>query len=161
VGKRINAVDASKFLSGLDRSILEVRQEVEDLTAEMAELGAERMRNYIKTRGTNKTWDGGWWSKKTQRYRYGSTSQRYDSGDMLRAVDRQVQAGERQSRAAFGWIRDFEPYFSYQETGFFNVLAGTPVEGMFALRDARRDVVSALPKLSKKYVARIARRLGK
>lgn len=164
--RRSSYVDASKFLTSLENAPAEIRQEVEDLTIEMAKLGEERVKYYILRRGTNRTWgDGtkpsGWWSKKTQRYRYGSTSARYDSGDMLRSVGRQVQSGEKQSRAAFGWLYNFEPYFAYQESGFYNVLARKPVEGMFAIRDARRDVVNEVPKLARKYASRIARRLSK
>lgn len=165
-------VDATRFLSNIDRTKTEVRQEVEEMTQEMADLGAERTRYYIKTRGTNKTWGqesegtrgkpSGWWSKKTNRYRYGSLSARFDSGDMLRSVGTQIAAGPRQSRAVFGSIRDLgeRNYFKYQEEGFFNVKARLRVEGMFALRDARKDVVAETPKIARKYEKRIARRLG-
>ena len=153
-------VDATRFLSNIDRTKTEVSQEVEEMTQEMADLGAERTRYYIKTRGTNRTWSGGWWSKKSGRYRYGSLSARYDSGDMLRAVGTQIAAGPRQSRAVFGWVRNVEDYFGYQEGGFFNVRAKVSVPGMFALRDARKDVVNEAPKIARKYERRIARRLG-
>jgi hypothetical protein len=164
-------VDATRFLSSLDRTKTEVSQEVEEMTQEMADLGAERTRYYIRTRGTNKTWGqesegtrgkpSGWWSKKTGRYRYGSFSSRFDSGDMLRAVGTQIAAGPRQSRAVFGWVRNVEDYFRYQEEGFFNVKARLRVDGMFALRDARKDVVAETPKIARKYERRIARRLNR
>jgi hypothetical protein len=168
--KNITYVDASKYLAGLDRSISEVSQELEDMTIEAAKLGADRVKYYIATRGTNKIWGNPnsqpfrpsfWFSKKTGRYRDRSTSARFDSGDMFMAVNTKVQAGPRESRAVFGWVNDPENYYQYQETGFFNVKAGKSVEGMFALRDARKDVVSALPKLAKKYAGRISRRLEK
>jgi hypothetical protein len=168
--KNINYVDASRFLSGFDKSITEVSQEIEDLTIEAAKIGAERVKYYIATRGTNKIWGNPnaqpfkpsfWWSSKTQQYRDRSTSARFDSGDMFMAVNTKIQSGEKQSRAVFGWVNDPENYYKYQETGFFNVKAGKQVEGMFALRDARKDVIAALPKLAKKYSTRIARRLDK
>lgn len=160
MARKGNYVDATKFLRSIENAPTEVRQEVEDLTIEMANLGAQRVRRYILTRGTNKTWKGGWWSKKSQRYRYGSLSARVDSGDMLDSVGTQIQAGQKQSRAAFGWIKNYEPYFGYQDQGFYNVRAGVDVPGMFALRDARRDVVRETPKLARKYEKRIVRRLG-
>jgi hypothetical protein len=168
--KNITYVDASRFLTGFEKSISEVSQEIEDMTIEAAQIGADRVKYYIATRGTNKIWGDPtrvpfrpsfWFSKKTGRYRDRSTSARFDSGDMFMAVGTKVQAGDKQSRAVFGWVNDPEDYYKYQETGFFNVRAGKSVEGMFALRDARKDVVAALPRLAKKYSNRISKRLSK
>lgn len=155
--RKTSFINVTPFLNNLDRAQTEISQELEEFTIELANYGANRMRHYILTRGTNKTWRGGWWSKKTNRYRYGSLSARYDSGDMLRAVGTRIQAGPQQSRATFGWTKDQEQYFSYQEEGFYNVKAKVDVAGMFALRDARRDAVREAPRIARKYQNRIKR----
>jgi len=153
-------VDVTKFTQKLDRVKTEISQEVEDLTIEAASFGAERMREYISTRGTRVPWANAWRGRKTGVYKTTSAPGRIDSGDMLNAVGTAIQAGPRESRATFGWVRNFEEYFRHQEYGF-NHWIGVRVEGMFALRDARRDVVAELPRLAKKYEKRIAKRLSK
>lgn len=164
--RQTSFIDVTRLLQKLDDAPNEIKAEIEEFTIELAEFGADRMRTYIKTRGTNKTWGkngkpSGWWSKKTNRYRFGSLSARYDSGDMLRAVGTRIARGPQQSRATFGWTRDREKYFTYQEEGFYNVKADVDVPGMFALRDARRDAVREAPRIARKYQNRISRMLNK
>lgn len=153
-------VRTDSLLAQFDRSETIVQQEIGDLTIELAEMGEEKMREYIQTRGTNRTWSRPWPSRKTPGRRAGSGPGRIDSGDMLEAVGRKFQRGEKQSRAVFGWTKDFEDYFRYQEQGFVHFANGQKVAGMFALRDARRFVVSQQEGKAKKYAKRIARRLS-
>ena len=157
---KVNYVNALQFLKNIDRTISEVSQEAEDLTIEMAQLGEERMKYHIENGGTNEIWGGYWRGRKTGRSTNNGGPSRVDSGDMLKAVGKQIQAGPIESRASFGWVNNFEEYFRHQEYGFEHLIAGRRVDGMFALRDARRDVVAAAPKIAKKYEKRIAKRLG-
>jgi hypothetical protein len=152
-------IDVTRIIGKLDRSQTEISQEVEALTIEAANFGAERMREYIRTRGTNQRWARPWRGRKTGIYKTTSSPGRIDSGDMLNSVKIQIQAGEQQSRAAFGWLYNFEEYFRHQEYGF-NHWIGVRVEGMFALRDARRDLSNEMPRLAKKYQNRIVKRLS-
>jgi hypothetical protein len=152
-------VDVTKSIKSLDRTKTEISQEIEDLTIEAAKFGAEKMKEYISTRGTGVLWASAWRGRKTGVYKTTSAPGRIDSGDMLNAVGTAIQAGPKESRAAFGWVRNFEEYFRHQEYGF-NHWIGVRVEGMFALRDARRDVVAELPRLAKKYEKRIAKRIS-
>jgi hypothetical protein len=165
MGRKVNRVNVSPFLENPNRAISEISQEVEDFTIEAAKFGEERIKHYIMTKGTNRTWGTAerpnrWWSAKTNRYRTFSTQARYDSGDMYNAVGTTIQAGPKESRAGFGWTRQNEDYFQYQDGGFNHYKTGQRVEGMFALRDSRRDVVNELPKLAKKYAKRISKRIS-
>jgi len=153
-------VVTSKAFEKFDRSSVIVQQEIEDLTMEIANQAADKMRELISTKGTNRVWQRSWFSEKTGRYRDRSGPGRIDSGDMLNNVDVQFQRGDKQSRAAFGWIKKYEKYYKFQEEGFTHIFRNAKVPGMFALRDARRYAVSKLPQVSKKYQNRIARRLS-
>jgi len=152
-------VDVTRSIKALDRSKTEISQEVEDLTIEAAKFGAEKMREYIQTKGAKPQWANAWRGRKTGVYKTGSSPGRVDSGDMLNAVSTKIKAGPKESRAAFGWVKEFEEYFRHQEYGFDHWI-GVRVDGMFAMRDARRDVVAELPKLARKYEKRIAKRIS-
>jgi hypothetical protein len=154
-------VRTDSLLAQFDKAETIVQQEIGDLTIELAEMGAEKMREYIQTRGTNRTWSRPWPSRKTPGRRAGSGPGRIDSGDMLKGVDRKFQRGQKQSRAVFGWGQNFEEYFRYQEEEFVHFRSLKKVVGMFALRDSRRFVVSQQEKIARKYANRIARRLTK
>ena len=165
-------VRTDSLLAQFNKAETIVQQEIGDLTIELAEMGEEKMREFIQTRGTNRQWSRPWPSRKTPGRRSGSGPGRIDSGDMLKNVGRKFQRGEKQSRAVFGWTQDYEDYYKYQEEGFRHWRAGADpnqrgnrrpavtVPGMFALRDARRFVVSQQEKKAKKYANRIARRLS-
>lgn len=152
-------VRTDSLLAQFDKAETIVQQEIGDLTIELAEMGEEKMREFIQTRGTNRQWSRPWPSRKTPGRRSRSGPGRIDSGDMLKNVGRKFQRGEKQSRAVFGWTQDYEDYYKYQEEGFRH-WRGPTVPGMFALRDARRFVVSQQEKRARKYANRIARRLS-
>jgi hypothetical protein len=153
------------------------------MAKELADLGAERMREYIQQRGTR-------FSSAAQSAGINRGPGRIRTGNMYDSVDSRVESGNSRTLAAFGWLKNFEEYFGYQELGFRNIwiaaysssgrlLSGpnTPVSngpivrknpfggykktpGMFALRDARADVDQATPKFAKKYRSRITRKMN-
>lgn len=146
-------VDLTGLSRKLDKLEQATKQELEELAAEAANYGADRMVEYIATRGTDNLWEKPWGGK------VGSFIGRVTTGKMLNSVGARSESGPRQTRAAFGWIRNVEDYFKYQENGFYHVLSRINIEPMFALRDARRDVVNRLPALINKYEKRIANRV--
>jgi len=92
-----------------------------------------------------------------------SSPGRVNTGQMRDAVRVRFEGGGSRKIAAFGWINapaEDQQYFLAQDRGFTAGGFRKPVEvrGMFALRDARKYVADELlPKLSQKYVRRIAR----
>lgn len=160
MGRQSSYVRTDVAFSKFDKADTVVQQEISDMTMEVAEKAADKMREFIETRGTNRVWEGAWRSQKTGRYRTRSGPGRIDSGDMLKNVGVKFQRGEKQSRAVFGWVNQFENYYKFQELGFKHAFRNVTVPGMFALRDSRRYVVSKMPSITKKYEKRIARRLG-
>lgn len=156
-----------------------IEEETMLMAEELAKFGSERMRQYIRERGTA-------FSAAAAAAGVNRGPGRIRTGNMYNSVDYRVEAGQVKTSAAFGWIRNFENYFVYQELGFRNiyiasytgsgklrVAGGQPVvrknpyggfkntRGMFALRDARADAQAEVPRLTKKYKARITRRLNK
>jgi uncharacterized protein (DUF169 family) len=175
-------------ISGLERKLASakeiIKQESKLMAEELAEFGAERMREYIKQRGTkfSAAAAAAGLNKGPGRIR---TGKMYDSVDARVSLVGSNASGTRVS-AEFGWIRNFEEYFEYQETGFKNnfiaaytgsgrlrIVNGGPVimrnpfggykntKGMFALRDSGADAESQLPRLTTKYKSRITRRINK
>lgn len=163
-----------------------IDEEARLMAEEIGKFGAERMREYIKNRGTA-------FSRAAQSAGINKGPGRIRTGKMYNAVDHRVEAGGSRVSGAFGWIRNFEEYFEYQELGFRNIFiasyagsslrvagsssgrfitAGGPIvrknpyggykktPGMFALRDARADVQAELPKIARKYRSRITRKLN-
>jgi hypothetical protein len=149
------------------------------MAAEAARFGEERMKEYIGQRGTA-------FSAAARQAGVNRGPGRIRTGNMYNSVTSRVESGSSRTLAAFGWLRNFEEYFQYQETGFrnrfiamysssgrlltqgsrplvrmnpFGGYKNTP--GMFALRDARADVESQLPKLATKYRTRITKRMNK
>lgn len=149
-GAYVDITGLARVLGKLENA---TEQEIQELTVEAANYGADRMAEYISTRGTGNLWEKPWGGKT------GSFIGRVTTGEMLRSVGARAEQGPSQSRAAFGWIRNVQDYFKYQENGFYHVLAGYRIEPMFALRDARLDVVKKLPSLIKKYEKRITNRV--
>jgi hypothetical protein len=93
------------------------------LVVEAAAIGAETMQQIIETTGTG--WDG----------RLGPNDGRVDSGHMLNDVsyDKQAHIGVsrtgRGSRSArFGWIKNYQDYYGYQDQGFENIAKKMPSE---------------------------------
>lgn len=163
-----------------------IEEESRLMAEEVGRFGSERMKEYIRDRGTA-------FSRAAQAAGINKGPGRIRTGKMYDSVDYRVEGGTSRVSSAFGWIRNFEQYFEYQELGFRNIFiasyagsslrvagsnagrfirAGGPIvrknpyggykntPGMFALRDARADVQNEMPRIAKKYRTRITRRLN-
>jgi hypothetical protein len=163
-----------------------IEEEARLMAEEVGKFGSERMKEYIRDRGTP-------FSRAAQAAGINKGPGRIRTGNMHDSVDYRVEAGPSRVSGAFGWIRNFEQYFEYQEMGFRNIFiasyvgstprvagsnagrfikAGGPIvrknpyggykntPGMFALRDARADVQNEIPRLAQKYRSRITRKLN-
>jgi hypothetical protein len=155
-----------------------LNRQAKDMALELADFGAERMREYVKQRGTA-------FSAAAQAAGVNRGPGRIRTGNMYDSIDSRAEGGKVKTLAAFGWIKNFQQYFMYQETGFRNRFLATydsrgrlvtrnnePIvrmnpfggykntPGMFALRDARADVESKLPSLAKKYRTRITKEIN-
>jgi hypothetical protein len=104
------------------------------------------------------------------------------TGKMYDSVTHRVERGPKKIFVSFGWIKDFEKYFSYQETGFMNKFkgirtksgkmlqnGGQPVvkygrmkwtNGMFALFDSRTLIKARMGDLTEQASQNISRRLN-
>ena len=178
MARRFVRVDVTDAIRDLQNTALAVRQANEDLQIELAETGAEIMKDLIENRGTGRrAW--GYRDPKTAMFvptpmrakesprrgslREGSYPGRVNTGKMRDAVRVKFERGPKKVFADFGWIDSLgkdEQYFEAQEYGFTAGGFRKPqeVKGMFALRDARYEVVrKVLPALIRKYENRIAR----
>lgn len=176
---KFSKVDVSGVLKKSNASKDVLREETILMAEEVAKFGSERMKEYIEQRGTP-------FSKAAQSAGINMGPGRKRTGNMYDSVDYRVETGDVKISAAFGWLRNFEKYFSFQESGFKNIYiasytgsgklrvgGGQPIvrknpfggfkntPGMFALRDARADTAAEVPKIAKKYKDRITRRAKK
>ena len=109
--------DPVKWFRG---KVVRIESGGEEALRESMERGAEYMRYFIMTRGTEKS---------------GKTG-RIETRQMLDDVDSSTNVSEAgRVTGRFGWIRNREDYYGFQEGGFEHVNGGT-VEGMYALVDA-------------------------
>lgn len=155
-------VDVSGAVSKINRLDRSVRLATQDMQMEVAEAGAAKMREYVQTRGTGRTWTRPWLAKESPASgspRTSSSPGRVNTGKMLKAIRARFERGAQRTIAAFGWIDEKEPYFYAQEYGFSagGFRPPMPVQGMFALRDARLFAVNFTKRIAKKYQNRIAR----
>jgi len=146
----------------------------EDMQIELANIGVDKMKEFIETRGTGRNpWGynkqaGGFVAtpmraKESPRRgspRSGSSPGRVNTGNMRDSVAVRIESGVAKRFASFGWIRasgEDREYFQAQEYGFNagGFRAPQNIPGMFALRDARAYVQNILPRVAKKYQKRI------
>jgi hypothetical protein len=113
-GRQSAYVDVTGLARKLNKLQNATKAELEDLATEVANYGAERMVEYIGTRGTGNLWERPWAGKA------GSFIGRVTTGKMINSVGARAESGPDQTRAAFGWIRNVEDYFQYQENGFYH-----------------------------------------
>lgn len=98
---------------------------IKETADEAAEKGENITKHHIETRGTAKSGKRG----------------RVETGDMRDKVTSKVSDVSAVSATAeFGWIGGSPDYAWYQELGFVH-RGGVDVEGMYALTDAREEVV--------------------
>lgn len=82
--------------------------------------GRDTMKHLISTRGTEKSGKAG----------------RIETGEMLNAVESSTTISEAgRITGRFGWLRNRENYFGFQEGGFEHV-NGVSVPGMYAMVDS-------------------------
>lgn len=115
----------SAYVNNIPDDIVE--KLTDDEGAELAREGAELMRTFIATRGTEKSGKEG----------------RVETGLMLRRVRGRVRRTARgRIRIEWGWLSDRRKYFRYQEQGFThnsgvtNYESRADVEPMHALLDS-------------------------
>lgn len=175
---RYARINTSELLKRGNQAKKVIQEEARRMAEEAAQFGEERMKEYIRERGTR-------FSDAAQQAGVNRGPGRIRTGNMYNSVSSRVESGSSRTLAAFGWLRNFEEYFQYQETGFRNrfiamytpggrllVQGSKPIirrnpfggykntPGMFALRDARADVETYLPKLTTKYRTRITKRIN-
>lgn len=136
-----------------------------------AYIGEENMKRLIEQRGTK-------FSTNAAAQGINKGPGRIRTGKMYDSVSSRVEVGPKKVYASFGWLKNFEKYFSYQETGFVNRwyalkskagnywfkngrlgvgMRKTPVwtQGMFALWDSRIRVKTHMPKMIDDTVKKI------
>ena len=151
-------------------------EEAEAMVTKATQIGEENMKRLIQQRGTR-------FSQMAQSEGINKGPGRIRTGNMYDSVSSRVEVGPKKIFASFGWVKNFEPYFSYQETGFRNLWYSlktksgnlwykngklgvgrrrTPVwtQGMFALWDSRIKVKSDSPRLVDEATAKIYRRVN-
>lgn len=132
------------LLSRLDPATL-MGKAKQALTESLAD-GKNAMVHSIETRGTGREWQHPWGG------RAGSMPGRDDTGEMKGAVEGPETVTDTGTRVTgyLGWAEGTPEYFRHQEYGFRNILTGTYVEEMRALRDATdQTTAELLPKLRK------------
>lgn len=159
-------------------------KEIENITNYELKVGLERiatigeveMRRTIRTSGTA-------FSKFRLGLGLGSNG-RIRTGKMYDSVSSRVNSGPKQITAQVGWIRNVLPYFKFQEYGFMNKWrfagigkrasgpnapkfwrfkpsAPRRTEGMFALRNARQQMLDKIPSVIEQTKKNVSRRLGR
>ena len=176
---RSTRTDINKMFLKFNKADDIVRQEAEAMAREVGEIGALEMKTNILASGTR-------FSQAARNAGINAGPGRYRTGKMYNSVESRVESGPSRISSAFGWIRNFEEYFIYQELGFRNffiasytqsgklrVVNNSPVisrnpfggykntKGMFALRDATATVQQELPRISRNYSAKISRRISR
>lgn len=109
---------------------------------------------------------------------------RIRTGKMYNSVSSRVNIGPKQITAQVGWLKNVLPYFFFQENGFVNKWRFVGIgkrssgpnapkfwrfkpsqprqtEGMFALRNARQQMLDKVPSVIEQTKKNISRRLGR
>lgn len=144
---RVDFTGVYEFLYDvLDTTEVELRNTLEEIGKE----AAEYMQNLIATRSTG-------WGEFMRSEGLGHGPGRNRTGQMSRDVTYRAEVGPKRQYVRVGWIKNYEDYYGYQETGFRNYGRWNPplqyttpyigknwkwTEGMFALFDTREYVKS-------------------
>lgn len=98
--------------------------------ANLGQAGVNRASKILDRTGTPNGWGEARMAGEKNGVRftpYGNSAGRNDTGKMIRSLSYDVKTESNgKSKARFGWIFDFEPYFRMQESGFtgFTAFAG-------------------------------------
>lgn len=134
------------FLKHVDSLLKEVSFTIEERALKGASLAAERIgkageekiREFVETRGLNRTWKKEYTSERSGRRRDGSGSARVDSGMMRDAIASKIDRSGDLVSVAMGWFNpdsDEEYPIQYQEFGFELDITGEFIPGMNSLED--------------------------
>jgi hypothetical protein len=133
-----NFKSGQDFLNWYERRVKEITNASREAVREAADDGADFVRSAIETRGTMRSGKRG----------------RIETGRMLNAVTSgTVRDSEDEIESRFGWLDDRELYFALQNVGFTH-RSGVQVEGMYALEDAKDEVVRKLDREIDRIVSR-------
>lgn len=153
--KRFARVDVTGALKNLSNVARAADRANSGLQIDIANAGRDKMKEIIETSGPGVPWQRGHYAKDSERsgrLKSISSPGRVNTGNMRDSVGVRFEGQGSKKIGAFGWIRNFEDYFGYQDNDFYHAKAGRTVKGMFSLRDSRRYVVNeVLPKLVVKY----------
>jgi hypothetical protein len=142
-------------IKGLDElgKKFDERKITEELKVAMERTVAETkdaMVNVVKTTGTNNTWDKPWFG------RSGSTSERVDSGKMLKAIETEVKtSGKSEVVGRVGWLHGMPEYAKHQEFGFTHYLSKNFVFGMHSIREGAERAIIESNKQVKDAIKRV------
>lgn len=164
-------VDDSGVMNLLEEISDTLVQELAETMYKLGKIGEEEMRQKIELGGTR--WS---WLRKSKWGIGKSGAGRIDTGAMYDSVVSRPRFGSKQYQVEVGYFKNFKNYFLWQDQGFDNVWTGNPnapyryvfrrkgpakpVEGLYALRDARQKMVDELPRLMKLLSNRL-RKKGK
>lgn len=147
-----NYAVVSKKITGWESRLEKVPQNLVDQMGngitKIAEEGKISMQFKVRSSGTDYSRSQG---------RAGRNDPSRNDPDMAQAVDSRleyVKAGVG-ARAAFGWIKSFQSWYQFQDEGFIHPWSGKPVEGMYALRDAKEEARGKLSILGKTIMTRL------
>lgn len=106
-----------------------------DAIENSVEYGATVMKGLIETRGTGRQW-----TRPDSFGRWSSSPGRVASGTMRDSVASSFnKTAKGNAVGRFGWLKNREDYFRYQEGGFEHP-SGITVEGMYAMTDAYEEM---------------------
>lgn len=106
--------------------------------------GATAMREITLNNGTNNDW-GAFWPSRAFGRKSSSTRARVDTGEMLNSIDSKIlDSSPTKASGEFGWTKNQQEYFIYQDQGFRHWITGEWIYGMEALRNAYSHSVYVL-----------------
>jgi hypothetical protein len=161
--------DVSEIYNDLVMTGLITQEELGETLQDIARQGAEYMKELIATRSTG-------WGEFMRSQGLGHGEGRNRTGQMSRDVTYRAEVGPKKQYVRIGWIRNYEDYYGYQETGFRNFGVWNPplmetqpyigktwqwTEGMFALFDTREYVKNITDIETRKMKRRIVSRMNK
>ena len=134
-----------KFMQNFDNYLKEISYTIQERTIggvsvaaeKIGKAGEEKIREFIETRGLNKTWRKAYTSERSGKTRTSSGPGRIDSGQMRDAVKSKVDRSGDLVSIAMGWFNpdnDAEMPINFQEFGFEHE-NGEFIPGMNSLED--------------------------
>jgi hypothetical protein len=137
-------VDAD-FLKEIENRLKQIEYGIEETqkngvssaATKIGKAGEAKIREFVETRGLNKTWRRAYVSERSGKRRTGSGPGRIDSGKMRDAVTSKIDKSGDLVSVAMGWFNpdnDAEMPINFQEFGFIHE-NGNDIPGMNSLED--------------------------